>query len=625
MTDEHRLHIAPNLWLPPEAVVWTFSILAMRGAGKSNTAVVMAEEMHKAGLHWFAIDPKGDWWGIQSSATGKKAGLDVPVFGGEHGNFPIYPDSGAALAELIVDQQISAVIDLSEFTNAEMFRFLGGPDFGEGGKGDGFFARLYKKKNRNQPPTHAFLEEVDEYLPQQVTSRIAKLHYDGQKVSTKGRFRGLGATCATQRPARFHNDVLTQTDSLIAMRNMAPPELKQVELWVKFHGQSKEIVQSLPGLGDGEGWFVSPNKMKVVERVKFRRRETLDTGATPEVFVRGERRPPTLAEIDGAAIEKAMADTIERAKQEDPAELHRKIASLRQELKAAQRDLEKRPPASAPIEKPVPLLDPEMAMGIDDALDEANDVADSIASALAGGAQRIEELLDKVKHNVAGGRKVLDDAKKIVGQAAVLWPDFAEDAQPTTTVTQRGPFGDGPPIEVPTPEPGPDELPKPHQKILDALAWWESVGVDQPTKVQLGFVAGYRVGKKVGGGYGNYLGTLKRWGLIDYPQQGSAALTDNGRKMARPLGIPATTRDLQETIYARLNTPERKVLEQAVKVYPKEISKADLGERAGYSVGEKVGGGYGNILGRLRSLGLIEYPRAGMVVATSMLFLEEAA
>ena len=39
------LHIAENLTLPLDAVTQTFGILAVRGAGKSNTAAVMAEQM----------------------------------------------------------------------------------------------------------------------------------------------------------------------------------------------------------------------------------------------------------------------------------------------------------------------------------------------------------------------------------------------------------------------------------------------------------------------------------------------------------------------------------------------------------------------------------------------------
>jgi hypothetical protein len=82
-----------------------------------------------------------------------------------------------------------------------------------------------------------------------------------------------------------------------------------------------------------------------------------------------------------------------------------------------------------------------------------------------------------------------------------------------------------------------------------------------------------------------------------------------------------TTAGLQLAVFARLSEPERRVLREIVEVYPDSIRKQDAGAGAGYSVGDKVGGTFGNILGRLRSLGLIDYPSPGAVVACDVLFL----
>jgi hypothetical protein len=35
------------------------------------------------------VDPKGDWWGIRSSADGKAPGLPVVILGGERGDVPL--------------------------------------------------------------------------------------------------------------------------------------------------------------------------------------------------------------------------------------------------------------------------------------------------------------------------------------------------------------------------------------------------------------------------------------------------------------------------------------------------------------------------------------------------------
>jgi DNA helicase HerA-like ATPase len=96
------LRVSPDLSLPLDAATETFAILGKRGAGKSNTEVVMAEEFSAAGIPFVTIDPKGDWWGIRSSADGKSPGLSVPVFGGRHGDVPLEATAGPMLADLIL-------------------------------------------------------------------------------------------------------------------------------------------------------------------------------------------------------------------------------------------------------------------------------------------------------------------------------------------------------------------------------------------------------------------------------------------------------------------------------------------------------------------------------------------
>ncbi len=48
------LRLGAGLLLPIGAVTDTFAVSAMQGAGKWNTAVVMAEEFYGAGIPWGA-------------------------------------------------------------------------------------------------------------------------------------------------------------------------------------------------------------------------------------------------------------------------------------------------------------------------------------------------------------------------------------------------------------------------------------------------------------------------------------------------------------------------------------------------------------------------------------------
>lgn len=75
-----ELDIGGGLRLPPAAVTETFAILAKRGAGKTNTAV-LTEEVVGAGQQVVVLDPAGVWWGLRSATSGRGGGLPVVIVG----------------------------------------------------------------------------------------------------------------------------------------------------------------------------------------------------------------------------------------------------------------------------------------------------------------------------------------------------------------------------------------------------------------------------------------------------------------------------------------------------------------------------------------------------------------
>ena len=80
------LHIARGFSLPLDTVTQAAGILAKRRAGKSYLGRRITEQMLKAVQQVVIVDPKGDWWGIRSSADGKTPGFPVIILGGEHGD-----------------------------------------------------------------------------------------------------------------------------------------------------------------------------------------------------------------------------------------------------------------------------------------------------------------------------------------------------------------------------------------------------------------------------------------------------------------------------------------------------------------------------------------------------------
>ena len=71
------LRVAEAFTLRSQAVIDTFGILAVPGAGKSNAAPRWPRRMFKAKLPFIVIDPVRTWWGLSLHATGS---LQDPVY-----------------------------------------------------------------------------------------------------------------------------------------------------------------------------------------------------------------------------------------------------------------------------------------------------------------------------------------------------------------------------------------------------------------------------------------------------------------------------------------------------------------------------------------------------------------
>jgi len=115
------------------------------------------------------------------------------------------------------------------------------------------------------------------------------------------------------------------------------------------------------------------------------------------------------------------------------------------------------------------------------------------------------------------------------------------------------------------------------------------------------------------------LGALRSEGFIEYPSGGMVALTDMGEQQAEWPDAPPTTDDLHAKVRELLPPAKWKIVEALISIYPDAIRKDDLAEHIGVS---PTSGGYFNNLGSLRSLGLIEYPAGGEVVAQPILFMD---
>ncbi len=377
-----KLRLAPTFTVDESFATEGVVVIGVRGSGKSNSEVVWCEQLHDAGIPWVAIDPKGDWWGMR--LEGERPGLPIPVFGGLHGDGPLTPEMGVQIADLLVDHNMSAILDISRLTKGGQARFL-----------VDFFDRLMERHQAEPHVRNVVFEEAHRYIPQQVPTSMAKLKEAAAAILLEGRSFGLGCWACTQRPARLHNDVLEEVDSAIIHRIgvTATADLKRVRDWVKHEELSSEISESLTKLQNGEAWVLSPVALGVVQRVRFNRRSTFDSGATPSTQI-SKRKLSTMADIDMAVINEQLAESIERAQAEDPKVLQHRI----RELEATVRQLEARGPEIQEVVREV-VVD-ELPDDIKAAIDEYDRTRvgmfrdiDLASSELAAGWERIHRLV----------------------------------------------------------------------------------------------------------------------------------------------------------------------------------------------------------------------------------------
>jgi hypothetical protein len=252
-----------DLEIPINGATKTFAILAKRGAGKTYTGAVFAEEFAKNNIPFVVFDPIDVWWGLRLKADGKGKGLPIVVFGLEHADIKIDRDMGRIIAQAVVRKNISCVISTFGMPKTAQRHLIA--EFAD------------ELLNINDTPRHLFIEEAHEFVPQRVMGDMGKTFNAVSNLVVMGRNRGIGVTLINQRASTINKDVLTQIDTLLAFRNVSPQDRKALKEWTEYHdadGDFDKFYASLPSLPTGEGWIWSPEFMGIFKRFKVRKRET---------------------------------------------------------------------------------------------------------------------------------------------------------------------------------------------------------------------------------------------------------------------------------------------------------------------------------------------------------------
>lgn len=324
-----------TLCIPKEVFNLHTVVLGKTRAGKSTTMRGFAEWLLDHDRPLCILDPKGDWWGLKSSADGKRPGYPIIIFGGLHADVPIDEHSGADLGELIATGNRPCIIDLSQFLVGERTRFFR------------HFAESLFRHTRGRRVL--MIDEAHNFAPQGKVFDIdaGKMLHWANKLAAEGGGKGISLISASQRPQKVHKDYLTCHETLIAMRVIHPLDRNAMKEWIDGcpdATKGKEVLGSLAGMARGEGWVWSPEIGFGPKLIKFPMFRTFDSFKPAEEG--HDARLEGWASVDLAEITGRLATVAAEAKANDPKALKARIAEL--ERQTARAPPSSPPPASRP-------------------------------------------------------------------------------------------------------------------------------------------------------------------------------------------------------------------------------------------------------------------------------------
>ena len=548
--------------IPLAALDDRLGFVGTAGSGKTYNAGTGVERLLASGGRVLIPDPLGVWWGLGLCADGRQPAPwrekgRLVIFGGDHGDLPLNEHAGALIGETVAQMAESAILDLSSFgTKAAEIRFM-----------LAFLTALYR--HASNEPVHLVFDEADMWAPQQEREKGEgpKLLGMMETIVRRGRVKGFIPWLISQRPAVLNKNVLSQVDGLVAFKLTSSQDRAALGAWIEGQAdraEGKEILGSLPTLPTGTGVVWLPNR-SVLATVSFPPKITFDSSRTPKRGERVERKE--LKPLDLDKLKGKLASIEEEAKSNDPRALKAEVQRLTRELAKLERA------EAAP-------LAPERVVANKDEVEAAYNKGFDCGRRTG----RIDAL-DAVKSLCEGG---LPSATK---------------GRPASVVSP-----------LPTVERSPPPTGAPHQRILNAIAWWAAFGIEQPTNEQVGFIAGYSPGS---GNFNNLKGGLRSSGLIDYPVGGRLMLTDAGHGKAEAPAIAPTRGAFHCAVRSKLKGPQVRLLDPVLAAYPDSIASDDVAAVAGYSPGS---GNFNNLRGSLKTIGLVEYPSPGQMRAADWLF-----
>lgn len=525
------------------------------------------------------IDPKGDWWGIKSSADGKSAGYPLVIFGGDHADVPLNASAGKTVAELAATENRPCVIDLGGWMPSDRTRFF--IDFAST-----FFLKTRGRRCLVLDEVHNFCFKAKVLSPQ-----AGEMLHWANRLASEGLGKGVNLIAASQRPQKVHNDFLTSCETLVGLRVIHASDRAAYEAWIEGCGdedKGAEVIKTLAQLKRGEAWVWSPESQFGPKRIQFPLFDTYDSFKPQSIETPAKLKG--WADVDLSEVTQKLEKVVKEAEANDPAKLKSRI----RELEAA---VKKGALASSAATKVVidqKAIERELIKADKFYRKQAADMANHFSRDLLVALQNLRDLGDfksKFKfesYKISGGEihQQKEGTHTSESRRVTAIPRIAPNPRPDNSSSDAS-------------------LPVGEKAILTALIQYPD-GCDRR---QLSILTGYKRSSRDA-----YIARLRQKGYAD--EQGDLLIaTDQGVSVMGNVTPLPTGQELQEYWLRELPIGESKIFGILLEAGGEPVDRAVFDELCGFARSSRDA-----YLSRLVAKQIVETVGRGQVKAAKLLF-----
>jgi hypothetical protein len=221
------------------------AVLGITRSGKTNTALVLVEELLSNQTPVTIVDIEGEYRGLKERFT-------MLVAGRSNADILLTAETAAELAKDSVEQGSNVLLDLSEYTEQEAHEIL-----------LNYFTCVWNLTTKRKSPYQIVLEEAHEWVPEGTRTPLKTLLI---RIALRGRKRGLGLMLVSQRSAKVSKDALSQCNVLFLHKVIHPVDRAIYKSFIPLPGT--EVDRMISDLQVGHAIIMAAEQLPRVAQIR---------------------------------------------------------------------------------------------------------------------------------------------------------------------------------------------------------------------------------------------------------------------------------------------------------------------------------------------------------------------